>query len=62
MKKSFLIIAMLVGSLTFAHEVSYEQKKEVYNFINTQLEEGKINLETAQSMWKVYIRCCKEDL
>lgn len=55
------LVAMLVSSLTFAHPSSYEQKKEFYNSINTQYQQGTISLETAQNMWKAYIRCCKED-
>ena len=59
MKKLMLIGVLLISTLTFAHEKTYEGKKEMYNVIRKQLDEGKIDTKTAQKMWKSYIRCCK---
>ena len=60
--KQLTLLALLVGTLTYAHPTTEQEKKEVYTFIRQQLEEGKISITAAQSMWKAYIRCCKEDL
>jgi len=58
--KKLLLVAMLLGSsLTFAHDHTQEEKREVYEFIQSQLNEGKINVQTAQKMWINYIKCCK---
>jgi len=59
MKKLMLIGVLLISTLTFAHDKTREDKKAMFGFIQTQLNEGKINLQTAQKMWKVYIKCCK---
>jgi hypothetical protein len=59
MKKLMLIGVLLISTLTFAHEKTYEEKKEMYDVIRKQLDEGKIDIKTAQKMWKSYIRCCK---
>ena len=58
--KYLTLLALLVGSLTYAHPSSEEDRKEVYNFIQKQLQENKITLETAQRMWISYARCCDE--
>ena len=50
---------LLVITLTFPHERSREKKKEMYDVIRTQLDEGKINVQTAQKMWQAYLKCCK---
>lgn len=58
--KKLLLVAMLLGSsLTFAHDHTQEEKREVYEFIQTQLKEGQITVSTAQKMWAAYIRCCE---
>lgn len=58
--KKLLLVAMLLGSsLTFAHDHTQEEKREVYEFIQTQLKEGQITVSTAQTMWAAYIRCCE---
>jgi hypothetical protein len=59
MKKLLLVAMLLVSTLTFAHEKSREEKKEMYDVIQKQLNEGKINIQTAQKMWQAYIKCCK---
>ena len=59
MKKLLLLITLLVSTLTFAHEKTEIEKKQMYDVINTQLDEGKINAQTAQKMWIAYIKCCK---
>ena len=60
MKKLILITLMLVSTLSFAHEKTKADKKVVYTTIKKQLNEGKIDIKTAQKMWKAYIRCCKK--
>jgi hypothetical protein len=60
MKKFILIALMLVSTLSFAHEKTKADKKAVYTTIKKQLNEGKINIKTAQKMWKAYLHCCKE--
>ena len=59
MKKLLLLITLLVSTLTFAHEKTEMEKKQMYDVIKTQLDEGKINAKTAQKMWAAYIKCCK---
>lgn len=61
MRKLTLLIALLVGSLSFAHETTYQEKKQMYDSIVYQYEKGNITLETAQTMWSAYINCCRED-
>jgi len=58
--KALTITLMLVASLTFAHETSYQEKKKMYDEITAQYEAGNITLETAQKMWKTYIDCCRK--
>ena len=60
MKKLVLICLMLVSTLSFAHEKTKADKKIVYTTIKKQLNEGKIDIKTAQKMWKAYIGCCKK--
>ena len=59
MKKLLLLVTLLVSTLTFAHEKDEIQKKKMYEVIKLQLDEGKIDIKTAQKMWKVYQECCK---
>ena len=59
MKKLLLLTTLLVSTLTFAHEKTELSKKQMYDVIKTQLDEGKINVQTAQKMWAAYIRCCE---
>jgi len=47
-------------SVTYAHTKTTQEKMKVYEVIQNQLEEGKIDVKTAQKMWAAYIRCCKE--
>ena len=58
--RKLTLLALLVGSLTYAHPTTEEGRKEVYSFIQKQLEEGKIDITTAQKMWISYARCCDE--
>lgn len=58
MRKLITIALMLVGTLTYAHSTTVEEDRKVYEFINTQLQEGVINAKTAQMMWKAYQECC----
>lgn len=60
MKKLVLICLMLVSTLSFAHEKTKADKKAVYTVIKKQLDKGKIDIKTAQKMWKVYLHCCKK--
>jgi len=60
MKRLILIGLMLISTLSFAHEITEADKLEVYTTIKQQLDEGKIDVETAQKMWNAYIRCCKK--
>ena len=59
MKKLLLLITFLVSTLTFAHDTNNIERKQMYDVIKTQLDEGKISVQTAQKMWKAYIECCK---
>jgi hypothetical protein len=59
MKKLLLLITFLVSTLTFAHEKNKISKKQMYDVIKTQLDEGKISVQTAQKMWAAYIKCCE---
>jgi hypothetical protein len=59
MKKLLLLITLLVSTLTFAHEKNEILKKQMYDVIKTQLDEGKISVQTAQKMWTAYIKCCE---
>ena len=59
MKKLLLLITLLVSTLTFAHEKTEISNKQMYDVIKTQLDEGKISVQTAQKMWQAYLKCCK---
>jgi hypothetical protein len=59
MKKFLLIITFLVSTLTFAHEKTGIEKRKMYDVIQKQLDEGQINVLTAQKMWKAYKECCR---
>jgi hypothetical protein len=59
MKKFLLIITFLVSTLTFAHEKTEIEKRKMYDVIQKQLDEGQINVLTAQKMWKAYKECCR---
>ena len=59
MRKLLLLITLLVSTLTFAHEKNEISKKQMYDVIKTQLDKGKISVQTAQKMWKAYRECCK---
>ena len=59
MKKLLLLTTLLVSTLTFAHEKTETEKEQMYDVIKTQLDEGKISVQTAQKMWTAYIKCCK---
>lgn len=58
--RKLAIIALLVSSVAYAHPKSEQEKKEVYEFIQEQLENDKIDVKTAQKMWMAYLRCCKD--
>jgi len=58
MKRLVLIGLMLISTLSFAHEKTKADKRIVYNTIQKQLDEGKIDIKTAQKMWKAYLHCC----
>ena len=59
--KNIIIGAMLmVSSLTFAHELTREQHKKVYDYIQLQLDLERITVEEAQVMWKKHLMCCKK--
>ena len=59
--KNIIIGAMLmVSSLTFAHELTRERHKKVYDYIQLQLDLERITVEEAQVMWKKHLMCCKK--
>jgi|TARA_S200002703_G_scaffold95703_1_gene82743 hypothetical protein len=59
--KNIIIGAMLmISSLTFAHELTREQHKKVYDYIQLQLDLERITVEEAQVMWKKHLMCCKK--
>ena len=58
--KKLLFLMLLVSSFTYAHNKTEADKQAMYQTIKLQVEEGKIDLQTAQKMWAAYIRCCKE--
>ena len=60
MKKFTLIALMLVSTLSFAHSKTEADQRKMYNTIQAQLDEGTIDIKTAQKMWKAYIGCCKK--
>lgn len=53
-----LILTLLSCTLTFAHDKSEVQKRQMYEVIQSQLDKGEIDIQTAQKMWKAYIKCC----
>ena len=59
MRKLLLLITLLVSTLTFAHDKTNISKKQMYDVIKTQLDEGKISVQTAQKMWAAYVKCCE---
>jgi len=60
MRNILFLFAFMFISVTYAHTKTTEEKMKVYEVIQNQLEEGKIDVKTAQKMWAAYIRCCKE--
>ena len=58
--KRLLIVLFLVSSYSYAHPKTEADKKQFYEFIQSQIDEEKIDLKAAQKMWSAYIRCCKE--
>ena len=58
--RTLLLSLMFCGSI-FAHETTYAEKKQMYESITYQYEQGNITLETAQNLWRTYINCCRED-
>jgi outer membrane protease len=61
MKNLLLVGLMLVSTLSFAHDRTREEKQKMYNTIQEQLDEGMIDIQTAQKMWSAYIKCCKTE-
>ena len=60
MKKLIIGAMLMVSSLTFAHELTQEQQKQVYNYIKLQLDLERITIEEAQKMWVTQNVCCEE--
>lgn len=60
MKKLIVVALMLVGSLTYAHDLTVEEKKVIYDYIQLRLEQGEITLQEAQHLWLEHTSCCKE--
>lgn len=60
MKKIIMWSLVFFSTLSFAHEKTKEDKKAVYNVIKKQLDERKIDIKTAQKIWKTYLHCCKK--
>jgi hypothetical protein len=60
MKQLTLIVAFFVSSITFAHEKSDQEKREMYNAIQLQVEADLISVEEAQRLWIDYIKCCQD--
>ncbi len=50
----------MISTLSFAHEKTEADKRMVYNTIQKQLDEGRIDIKTAQKMWYTYLHCCKK--
>lgn len=61
MKKLLLLITFLVSTSTFAHELTKEEKKVIYDYISLQLEQGKITQKQAQTMWAEQTKCCRDE-
>ena len=60
MKKIVLGVMLMVSSLTFAHDLTKEQKEKIYDYIKLQLDLERITIEEAQAMWKKHLKCCKK--
>ncbi len=54
-----LLLALLSCTLAFAHDKDEVQKRQMYEVIQSQLDKGEIDIQTAQKMWKAYIKCCE---
>lgn len=61
MKKLLLLITFLVSTSTFAHELTKEEKKVIYDYISLQLEKKLITREQAQAMWLEATKCCRDE-
>lgn len=61
MKKLLLLITFLVSTSTFAHELTKEEKKVIYDYISLQLEKKLITQEQAQVMWVEATKCCRDE-
>lgn len=61
MKKLLLLITFLVSTSTFAHELTKEEKKVIYDYISLQLEKKLITREQAQVMWLEATKCCRDE-
>jgi hypothetical protein len=61
MKKLLLLTTFLVSTSIFAHELTKEEEKVIYNYISLQLEQGKITQEQAQTMWAEQTKCCRDE-
>ena len=55
-----LLAAFMFTTLTFAHEKDSQEKKEMYEAIQLQLENDLITTEQAQKLWLAYTRCCQD--
>ena len=60
MKQLMLICALFVSSITFAHEKSDQEKREMYDAIQLQVEADLITVEEAQRLWIAYLKCCQD--
>ena len=59
MKKIVLGVMLMISSLTFAHDLTKEQKQKIYDYIKLQLDLERITMDEAQAMWKEHTKCCK---
>ena len=55
-----LLAAFMFTTATFAHEKDSQEKKEMYEAIQLQLENDLITTEQAQKLWLAYTRCCQD--
>jgi|TARA_R110001592_G_scaffold96012_1_gene276048 hypothetical protein len=60
MKKIVLGVMLMISSLTFAHDLTKEQERKIYDYIRLQLDLEQITIEEAQAMWKKHLKCCKK--
>ena len=60
MKKIVLGVMLMISSLTFAHDLTKEQERKIYDYIRLQLDLEQITIEEAQVMWKKHLKCCKK--